>query len=75
MSNAIETIDNETICFIIFCLNCIRMNRALWPSIRDARKSSKVEKRLQRIGVSIDVGVVTLGQMDKLISAALIKHN
>ena len=24
MSNAIETIDNEMICFIIYCLNCIR---------------------------------------------------
>ena len=27
MSNAIETIDNEMICFIIFCLNCIRHGR------------------------------------------------
>ena len=26
-SNAIETIDNEMICFIIFCLNCIRHGR------------------------------------------------
>ena len=24
VSNAIETIDNEMICFIIYCLNCIR---------------------------------------------------
>ena len=24
VSNAIETIDNEIICFIIFCLNCNR---------------------------------------------------
>ena len=27
VSNAIETIDNEMICFIIFCLNCIRHGR------------------------------------------------
>ena len=27
MSNAIETIDNEMICFIIYCLNCIRHGR------------------------------------------------
>ena len=27
MSNAIETIDNEMICFIIYCLNCIRLGR------------------------------------------------
>ena len=27
MSNAIETIDNEMICLIIFCLNCIRHGR------------------------------------------------
>ena len=26
-SNAFETIDNEMICFIIFCLNCIRRGR------------------------------------------------
>ena len=25
--NAIETIDNEMICFIIYCLNCIRHGR------------------------------------------------
>ena len=24
LSNAIETIDNEMICFVIYCLNCIR---------------------------------------------------
>ena len=30
VSNTFKTIDNEMICFIIFCLNCIRrMNRAL----------------------------------------------
>ena len=27
MSNAIKTIDNEMICFIIYCLNCIRHGR------------------------------------------------
>ena len=27
VSNAIETIDNEMICFIIYCLNCIRHGR------------------------------------------------
>ena len=27
VSNVIETIDNEMICFIIFCLNCIRHGR------------------------------------------------
>ena len=27
VSNAIETIDNEMICSIIFCLNCIRHGR------------------------------------------------
>ena len=27
LSNAIETTDNEIICFIIFCLNCIRHDR------------------------------------------------
>ena len=27
VSNAIETIDNEMICFIICCLNCIRHGR------------------------------------------------
>ena len=27
VSNAVETIDNEMICFIIFCLNCIRHAR------------------------------------------------
>ena len=27
VSNAIETIDNEMICFIIYCLNCIRQGR------------------------------------------------
>ena len=27
VSNAVETIDNEMICFIIFCLNCIRCDR------------------------------------------------
>ena len=27
VSNAIETIDNEMICVIIFCLNCIRHSR------------------------------------------------
>ena len=27
VSNAIETIDNEMICLIIFCLNCIRHGR------------------------------------------------
>ena len=27
VSNAIETIDNEMICFIIFCVNCIRHGR------------------------------------------------
>ena len=27
VSNAIETIDNEMICFIIYCLNCIRHSR------------------------------------------------
>ena len=27
VSNAIETIDNEMICFIIFCLSCIRHGR------------------------------------------------
>ena len=27
VSNAFETIDNEMICFIIFCLNCIRHGR------------------------------------------------
>ena len=27
VSNAIETIDNEIICFIIYCLHCIRHGR------------------------------------------------
>ena len=27
VSNAIETIDNEMICFITYCLNCIRHGR------------------------------------------------
>ena len=27
VSNAIETIDNEMICFIVYCLNCIRHGR------------------------------------------------
>ena len=27
VSNAVETIDNEMICFIIFCLNCFRHGR------------------------------------------------
>ena len=27
VSNAIEIIDNEMICFIIYCLNCIRHGR------------------------------------------------
>ena len=27
MSNAIKTIDNEMICFIIYCLNCVRHGR------------------------------------------------
>ena len=27
VSNAIETIDNEIICFVIYCLNCIRHGR------------------------------------------------
>ena len=27
VSNAIEVIDNEMICFIVYCLNCIRYGR------------------------------------------------
>ena len=43
--NAIETIDNEMICFIIFCLNCIRhgRNATYEPGLRERAVFPKCE--------------------------------
>ena len=41
VSNAFKTIDNEMICFIIFCLNCIRhgRNATYEPGLRSLRNT------------------------------------
>ena len=45
LSNAIATIDNEVICFIIFCLNCIRRSRnATYEPFLNEVKGTKQNK-------------------------------
>ena len=47
VSNAIETIDNEMICFIIYCLNCIRHAR------NATYECGLISLRLQRLQVRL----------------------
>ena len=57
VSNAIKTIDNEMICFIIYCLNCIRHGRNATYERGLSTSSSETEDIIQK-ELFFDLGTV-----------------